>query len=79
MAATAVPLDDCESSSMTLPDAFTRPDYHRAALITIDVQVDAISGLHDTDIDGLVGIGVQCATSEAICASVNNACRETAS
>ena len=45
----------------------------------IAAAVDAISGLHDTDIDGLVGIGVQCATSEAICASVNNACRETES
>ena len=31
-------------SSMTLPDAFTRPDYHRAALITIDVQNDALDG-----------------------------------
>jgi nicotinamidase-related amidase len=45
----------------------------------IAAAVDAISGLHDTDIQGLVGIGVQCAPSEAICASVNNACREAAS
>jgi nicotinamidase-related amidase len=45
----------------------------------IAVAVDAISRLHDTDIQGLGSIGVQCAPSEAICASVNNACREAAS
>ncbi len=29
---------------MTLPDTFTRPEYDRAALITINVQNDTLDG-----------------------------------